>query len=116
VATSLWWVDIVGNVQSGVLLLLGIGSLLLTGFAFFDVLRRKGALFPHVGKLSKNVWLGILGAAFLISIVSFGGSSTLGFLNVIGVIAAGVYLADVRAKLKQIDGGGGSQHGPYGGY
>ena len=106
--------DIVGNVQSGVLLLLGIGSLLLTGFAFFDVLRRKGQLFPHVGKLSKNVWLGILGAAFLISIVSFGGSSTLGFLNVIGVIAAGVYLADVRAKLKQIDGGGGTNDGPYG--
>ena len=70
--TSLWRVDIVGSVQSGVLLLLGIGSLILTGFAFFDVLRRKGPLFPHVGKLSKNVWLGILGAAFLISIVSFG--------------------------------------------
>ena len=63
-------------------------------------LRRKGPLFPHVGKLSKNVWLGILGAAFLISIVSFGGSSTLGFLNVIGVIAAGVYLADVRAEAQ----------------
>ena len=107
--------DIVGNVQSGVLLLLGIGSLLLTGFAFFDVLRRKGPLFPHVGKLSKGVWLGILGAAFLISIVSFGGSSTLGFLNVIGVIAAGIYLAEIRPKLRQIDGGGRSS-GPYGSY
>jgi hypothetical protein len=108
-------VDIVGSVQSGVLLLLGIGSLLLTGFAFFDVLRRKGPLFPHVGRLSKNVWLGILGAAFLISIVSFGGSSTLGFLNVIGVIAAGVYLAETRPKLKSLGGGsGGSDNGPYG--
>jgi hypothetical protein len=109
-------VDIVGSVQNIVLLLLGIGSLLLTGFAFFDVLRRKASLFPHVGRLTKPVWLGILGAAFLISIVSFGYSSTLGFLNVIGVIAAGVYLADLRPKLKQISGGGGSQQGPYGGW
>ena len=108
--------DLVGNLQNGVLLLLGIGSLLLTGFAFFDVLRRKASLFPHVGRLTKPVWLGILGAAFLISIVSFGYSSTLGFLNVIGVIAAGVYLADLRPKLKEISGGGGSQQGPYGGW
>ena len=46
---SLLRVDLVGSVQSVVLLLLGIGSLILTGFAFFDVLRRKGPLFPHVG-------------------------------------------------------------------
>ncbi len=108
--------SVVGSLQSGVLLLLGIGSLLLTGFAFVDVLRRKASLFPHVGRLTKPVWLGILGAAFLISIVSFGYSSTLGFLNVIGVIAAGVYLADLRPKLKEISGGGGSQQGPYGGW
>jgi hypothetical protein len=108
-------VDIVGSVQSGVLLLIGIGSFALTGFALVDVLRRPSSLFPHVGKLSKGAWLGILIAAFLISIVSFGGSSTLGFLNVIGVIAAGVYLADLRPKLKSLGGGGGgSQNGPYG--
>lgn len=106
--------DILGPVQGFVLLVLGLGSLVLTGFAAFDALRRRGSLFPHVGRLSKPVWLGILGAAFLISIVSFG-SSTLGFLNVIGVIAAGVYLADVRPKLRQIEGGRGSA-GPYGPY
>ena len=107
--------NLVGSVQGFVLLLLGIGSLILTGFAFFDVLRRKASLFPHVGKLTKPVWLGILGAAFLIAIVSLG-AATLGFLNVIGVIAAGVYLADLRPKLKQVGGGGGSNYGPYGPY
>lgn len=106
--------DILGPVQSFVLLLLGIGSLVLTGYAALDALRRKGSLFPHVGRLSKPVWLGILGAAFLIAIVSFGYTSTLGILNVLGVIAAGIYLAEVRPKLRQIGGGGGS--GPYGPY
>lgn len=106
--------DILGPVQSFVLLILGIGSLLLTGFAAFDALRRKGALFPHVGRLTKPAWLGILAAAFLISVVSLGYASTLGLLNVIGVVAAGVYLAEIRPKLRQIEGGGRS--GPYGPY
>ena len=109
--------DIVGSVQSFVLLVLGIGSLLLTGFALFDVVRRPGQLFPHAGKLSKGAWLGILAAAFLISVVSFASFATLGLLNVIGVIAAGVYLADMRPKLKALGGGrGGSSYGPYGPY
>ena len=109
--------NFVGSVQAFVLLLLGIGSAVLTGYAFVDVLRRKGALFPQVGRLSKVAWLGILGAAFAIAIVSFGSPGTLGILNVVGVIAAGVYLADLKPKLKSIGGGGsGTQYGPYGPY
>jgi hypothetical protein len=107
-------VNLVGSVQSFVLLLLGIGSLILTGFAFVDVLRRKAALFPHVGRLTKPVWLGILAAAFLIAVVSL--FAPLGLLNIAGVIAAGVYLADLRPKLKQVGGGSGSSYGPYGPY
>jgi hypothetical protein len=107
-------VNLVGSVQSFVLLVLGIGSLILTGFAFIDVLRRKGSLFPHVGRLTKPVWLGILAAAFLIAVVSL--FAPLGILNIAGVIAAGVYLADLRPKLKQVGGGSGSSYGPYGPY
>lgn len=106
--------NLVGSVQSFVLLVLGIGSLILTGFAFIDVLRRKGSLFPHVGRLTKPVWLGILAAAFLIAVVSL--FAPLGILNIAGVIAAGVYLADLRPKLKQVGGGSGSSYGPYGPY
>ena len=106
--------NLVGSVQSFVLLILGIGSFLLTGYAFIDVLRQKGTLFPHAGRLSKGVWLGLLGAAVLISIVSVLGP--LGILNGAGVIAAGVYLADLRPKLKQLGGGRGSSSGPYGPY
>ena len=105
--------NLVGSVQSFVLLLLGIGSAGLTGYAFADVLRRKGTLFPHVGRLSKGAWLGILGAAFAIAIVSLGSPNTLGLLNVVGVVAAGIYLADLKPKLKQVGGGSGSSYGPY---
>ena len=108
--------NLVGSVQSFVLLLLGIGSAGLTGYAFADVLRRKGTLFPHVGRLSKGAWLGILGAAFAIAIVSLGSPNTLGLLNVVGVVAAGIYLADLKPKLKQVGGGSGSSFGPYGPY
>ena len=109
--------DIVGSIQGFVLLLLGLGSLLLTGFAFFDALRHNANLFTAVGRLTKPMWLGILGAAFLISIVSFGYPATLGILNVLGVVAAGIYLADIRPKIKQISGGGrGGSYGPYGPY
>lgn len=105
--------DFLGPVQAFVLLVLGIGSLLLTGFAAFDVVRRKSALFPHVGRLTKPVWLGILAVAFLISIVSLGSPAALGILNVIGVVAAGVYLAEIRPKLRQIDGGGSTGYDRY---
>jgi hypothetical protein len=108
-------VGFVADVQGFVLLILGIAAMLFTGFAAIDALRRKAQLFPHVGRLTKPAWLGILCAAFLISIVYFGSPGTLGILNVIGVVAAGVYLADVRPKLRQIDGGGRSS-GPYGPY
>ena len=107
--------DLVHSVQEFVLLILGVGALLLTGFAAVDSVRHRADLFPAVGRLSKAAWVGILVAAFLISIVSFGGGATLGLLNVIGVVAAGVYLADVRPKIKQISGGGRSSgsYGPY---
>ena len=111
--------DFVGSVQDVVLLLLGVGAFGLTGFALLDVVRRPGGLFPHAGRLSKGAWLGILIAAFLIALLSLtqvlsGSGNPLGLLNVVGVIAAGVYLADMRPKLKSLGGGGGSDNGPYG--
>lgn len=108
--------NLVDDIQSFVLLILGIGSLLLTGFAATDALRHRADLFPAVGRLSKAAWLGILGVAFLVSIVSL--FNALFFLNVIGVVAAGIYLADIRPKIKQISGGGrgSGSSGPYGSY
>jgi len=109
-------VDILGPVQGVVLLILGVGALALTGFAAFDAMRFKAPLYPAVGRQTKVFWVAILVVAFLVAIVSF--NYALGLLNVIGVVAAGIYLADVRPKLQQVSGRGGSggSYGPYGPY
>lgn len=106
--------NILGPVQGVVLLILGIGALGLTGFAAIDSLRFRAPLYPAIGRQTKVFWVAILTVAFLVAIVSF--NYALGFLNVIGVVAAGVYLADVRPKLQQVSGGRGSSSGPYGPY
>ena len=107
--------DIIGPVQGFVLLLLGIGALGLTGFAAVDALRYRSQLYPAVGRQTKVFWVALLVIAFMIAIVSFW--NALGFLNVLGVVAAGVFLADVRPKLKAVSGGSGSSgYGPYGPY
>lgn len=109
--------DILGPVQGVVLLILGVGALGLTGFAAVDSMRFRSTLYPAIGRQTKAFWVAILVVAFLVAIVSF--NYALGLLNVIGVIAAGVYLADVRPKLQQVNGSGGSGtsgYGPYGPY
>jgi hypothetical protein len=50
--------------------------------------------------------------AALLGFVSVGG---LGILAIIGVVAAGVYLADVRPAVEAVQGrGSSSRQGPYG--
>ena len=108
--------NLVGSVQSFVLLLLGIGSAGLTGYAFADVLRRKGTAVPARRPVEQGRVAGHPRRCLPIAIVSFGSPGTLGLLNVVGVVAAGVYLADLKPKLKQVGGGSGSSYGPYGPY
>ena len=53
-----------------------------------------------------------LGVAVLLGFVSLGG---LGLLAILGVVAAGVYLADVRPAVETVQGRGNNSHqGPYG--
>ena len=108
--------NLVGSVQGFVSLVLGVGALLLTGFAAIDVPRHRADLFPAVGRLSKPIWMGILAVAVLVSILSL--FNPLNIFNLAGVIGAGIYLADVRPKIRQISGGGRSSdsYGPYGPY
>jgi hypothetical protein len=84
-------------------------QLLLKGFAVFDALRRPEPAFPAVEKQTKKFWLIILGLALLGNLVS----DALGFLTILGTIAALVYVVDARPALGQVDGRGRS-NGPYG--
>ena len=84
-------------------------------WAFADAVRRPAAAYAAAGKLTKQLWLIILGVALLFGL---GGAvqfvSILAMLPIIGFIAAAVYLADVRPAVRQNGGGGSSSSGPYG--
>jgi hypothetical protein len=100
----------VSTLQGLLLLALGIAVLAMTVFALVDALRHRSDAFTAAGKLTKPIWSGILGVAAIISfIVVF---NPLSIFGIICVVAAGVYLADVRPALRNITGGGNA--GPYG--
>ncbi len=108
------------NVLSGVLTLQGIvlfalalAAFLLQLVALVDAVRRKSAAFPAAGKLTKTIWLSILAVATAIGFVSLSYTMALLFLNMIGVVAAAVYLVDVKPAVARFSGRGGSS-GPYG--
>jgi hypothetical protein len=102
------------NAQVLVVLILGLLALGLEVYALVDAVRQRADAFTAAGKLTKPLWVTFLSIATAIGFVTFrnplGGAS---IFTIIGVVAAGVYLADVRPALRSVSGGGGSS-GPYG--
>jgi hypothetical protein len=102
----------VSGVQSLVLWGLLLLSLGVKIFVVVDAARHKPATYVAAGKRTKNLWLAIAGVSLAVQVAV---SNPLYFLNVIGLVAAVVYLVDVRPALRQVSGhGGGSSSGPYG--
>ncbi|MEU4839158.1 DUF2516 family protein [Nocardia testacea] len=73
-----------------------------TVFALVHAVRQRSDAFTAVDKLTKPIWLGILGVAILLMLVSWPG---LGLLAFIAIIATGIYLADVRPKVDEVQRG-----------
>jgi Protein of unknown function (DUF2516) len=90
-----------------------LGAFVIEGWAFIDALRRPSAAFPAAGKQTKPIWLIILGVAFVIGI---GGAlnylSLLSLFPIAAFVAAAIYLAEVRPKVKATKPG--TRQGPYG--
>lgn len=67
-------------------------------FAFVHAALQRPDAYTATDKLTKPAWLGILGVAALLSWV-------LGVTGMaISAVAAGVYLADVRPRLLEVQG------------
>ena len=95
---------------------LAIAAFLVEAWALIDAIIRPAQAYPAAGKQTKPLWLIILGVAFVIGLaaaVGWGGLNVINFLAVAAIIAAGVYLTDVRPKVKQFRRGG-THSGPYG--
>jgi hypothetical protein len=81
-----------------VLAVLQIAVILTTVYAFVHAALQRSDAYTAAEKLTKPVWLVILGFGVLLALV----------LSITGVaiaaVAAGVYLVDVRPKILEIQG------------
>ncbi|HET9658464.1 MAG TPA: DUF2516 family protein [Kineosporiaceae bacterium] len=110
------------SLQNWVVLALSVFAFGLEVFALVDCVTRKAGAFAAAGKLTKQIWLIILAVAAALGFIalpspigtSFGALSPLGLLAVIAVVAAAVYLTDVRPAVRGYTGRGGGRSGPYG--
>ncbi|KMO76803.1 DUF2516 family protein [Mycolicibacterium chlorophenolicum] len=81
-----------------VLFALQAAVLVTTVYAFVHAAIQRPDAYTAAEKLTKPVWLVILGVAILLALV-------LGITGVaIAAVAAGVYLVDVRPKILEIQG------------
>jgi hypothetical protein len=81
-----------------VLAFLQIAVVVTTVYAFVHAALQRPDAYTAAEKLTKPVWLVILGVGVLLSLV-------LGITGVaISAVAAGVYLVDVKPKILEIQG------------
>lgn len=69
-------------------------------FALFHAIRQRQDAFTAVDKLTKPIWLGILGGALVLLILPLGM-----FFWIIAVVAICVYLVDVRPRVDEVQRG-----------
>ncbi|MFZ5850923.1 MAG: DUF2516 family protein [Actinomycetota bacterium] len=92
--------------------LLALLAMALQVWAFLDAAVRPAAAFSAADKQTKKFWLILLGVLAVADLAGVGGG-ILGMVTIIGIIAALVYLLDVRPAVRQYGGRRGTQ-GPYG--
>ncbi|WP_270886839.1 DUF2516 family protein [Pedococcus sp. 5OH_020] len=108
--------NVLGSAQGIVILLLSLAAFAAEVFALVDALRHRPDAFVAAGKRTKKFWTLVTGVGALFGFISVANSTTLFSVGIIAIVAAGIYLADVRPALQQVSGHGGrgSHMGPYG--
>ena len=105
------------NFDSILWLVIGLVILGMAVAAFLFAATAREDAYHAADKQTKKFWLIILGINLVLNLVLPG----MLFLLVIGLVAAIVFMVDVRPALRQVSGGGGrrggsSSDGPYGPY
>ncbi|HWC22229.1 MAG TPA: DUF2516 family protein [Flexivirga sp.] len=101
------------HLQETVALVLGVVLFAMQVFALVDCIRQRSDAFTAAGKLSKPAWLAITAVATMIGFLVI--LSPISIFEIAAVVAAGVYLADVRPALQQVTGRARRNNsGPYG--
>lgn len=89
-------------VQNNILLVTTFALFLAKALAFLDALARPAQTFPAANRQTKNFWLIILGCFLVAHMLQW---HPVGLLNLIGTIAALVYLLDVRPTIRSLTRG-----------
>ena len=76
---------------TGAFLIIRAGIFLVALFALIDAVSRPEAAFAATGKQTKQFWLVLLSLAALFTL--------LGFFSIVALVAAIVYIVDVRAAI-----------------
>jgi hypothetical protein len=84
---------------NGILMVIGLATLVASAWAFIHCLRTRADAFPAVGRQSKGLWLALTGGATLVSLAQF---SPIGILGIASIVIASVYLLDIRPKIAEI--------------
>jgi hypothetical protein len=91
----------------GAFLVLFVAILVVKVAALLDAAMRPQSAYVAADKQTKTLWVVLL----VVAVVSTG----MAFLSLAGLVAALVYLLDVRPAVKDVPRGGSQQHmGPYG--
>jgi hypothetical protein len=107
------------TLQYVIVLVLSVVAFGVEVWALVDALTQKSGSFVAAGKLTKPLWIIILAVATALGFLALplgggGFSNPLGLLSIVAVVAAAVYLTDVRPAVRQLGGRGGGRSGPYG--
>ncbi|NKY54069.1 DUF2516 family protein [Nocardia vermiculata] len=90
------------QLTNGILWVLWLAAMAGTIFALVHAVRQRKDAFPAVDKLTKPIWVSILAVALGLLVVA---GTAVGLLGIISVVATGIYLADVRPKVDEIQRG-----------
>lgn len=74
-----------------------------TLYALVEAARTPAQAFPAMDKQTKGLWVGLLSAGTLISLGALVGAFA--FLTILSLVAALIFLLDVRPAVRGIGGG-----------
>lgn len=87
------------GIQSGLMMVATLLLFAVQAWAFVDALTHRPETYVAGEKLTKQAWLIILGIALGAHMLIW---NPMHFLNLIGAVAAIVYLVDVRPTLRSL--------------
>jgi hypothetical protein len=102
---------------------LAVAAFVVEAWALVDAVMRPKSAFAAAatmsdnaaGRLTKPIWLIILGVAFVLGLYSAAYGGVTGFLSVLAFVAAAIYLTGIRPKVREYGKRGSrSSSGPYG--